>query len=73
MYREHHNLPNEAMPTRIQPNKKKTLLVNEIASHLLEVKRMIINKKKATTLDNLMRILSTNEYGYILIPHCFDD
>jgi hypothetical protein len=51
MYREHHNRPKEAIPTRMQPARKKILLTKDIPSHLLEVKRIKTNKMSAIILD----------------------
>jgi len=71
MYSEHHNRPNDATPTKIQPIKKKRLLTNEILSHALEEKMIMISKMTAKTLVIGMRVFSTNECADINIAPFF--
>ena len=61
MYSEHHNRPNDAIPTKIQPIKKKRLLTNEILSHALEEKMIMISKMIAKMRVMGRRILSEIE------------
>jgi hypothetical protein len=71
MYSEHHNRPNDAIPTKIQPIKKKRLLTNEILSHALEEKMIMISKMTAMMRVMGRRILSKIECDDIdITPFC---
>jgi hypothetical protein len=71
MYREHHSRPNDAIPTKIQPIKKKRLLTNEILSHALEEKMIMISKMTAMMRVMGRRILSKIECDDIDITQFF--